>query len=203
MNRWYRSRVQYYLQVLSVPGLLLGLLSLMMAAPGVAATEGALWQALRGGGHAALLRHAIAPGTGDPENFLIDDCGTQRNLSDEGRDQAARIGARFRANGIERADVFSSQWCRCLDTARRLDLGNVKPLPILNSFFGRYDRRDEQTAALSAWLNEAKLDRPIVLITHQVNISALTGIHPTSGELVIVRVDNDGAISVTGTIEPD
>ena len=202
MNRWYRSRVQYYLQVLSVPGLLLGLLSLM-AAPGVAATEGALWQALRDGGHAALLRHAIAPGTGDPENFLIDDCGTQRNLSDEGRDQAARIGARFKANGIERADVFSSQWCRCLDTARRLDLGDVKPLPILNSFFGRYGRRDEQTAALSAWLNEAKLDRPVVLVTHQVNISALTGIHPTSGELVIVRIDSDGAISVAGTIEPD
>lgn len=202
MTRWYRSSVQYYLQVLSVPGLLLGLLNLM-AAPGVAATEGALWQALRGGGHAALLRHAIAPGTGDPANFLIDDCGTQRNLSEEGRDQAARIGARFKTNGIERADVFSSQWCRCLDTARRLDLGNVKPLPILNSFFGHYDRRDEQTAALSAWLNEANLDRPVVLVTHQVNISALTGIHPTSGELVIVRVDSDGAISVTGTIEPD
>ena len=202
MSRWCRSGVQNYLHVLAVPGLLLGLLSLMTA-PGVAATEGALWQALRGGGHAALLRHAIAPGTGDPENFLIDDCGTQRNLSDEGRDQAARIGARFKANGIERADVFSSHWCRCLDTARRLDLGNVKPLPILNSFFGRYDRRDEQTDALSAWLNEANLDRPVVLVTHQVNISALTGIHPTSGELVIVRVDSDGAISVAGTIEPD
>lgn len=202
MIRWRRWGVQSYLRGLSLFVLLLSLLKLMIT-PAAAMTQDELWQALRGGGHMALLRHAIAPGTGDPSNFTIDDCSTQRNLSEEGRSQATRIGARFKANGIERADVFSSEWCRCLDTARQLDLGKVKPLPILNSFFGRYERRDEQTELLSAWLNDTDLDEPIVMVTHQVNISALTKVHPSSGELVIVRVDRDGAISVAGTIETD
>ena len=74
-----------------------------------AADSTALWDALRSEGHVALLRHAIAPGTGDPPTFVLDDCSTQRNLSDAGRDQAARIGESFRANGIATAQVFSSQ----------------------------------------------------------------------------------------------
>ncbi|MGI9436859.1 MAG: histidine phosphatase family protein [Geminicoccaceae bacterium] len=197
-----REGMQSYPRSLSISVLLLCLLKLMVA-PAAAMTQDALWQALGGSGHVALLRHAIAPGTGDPSNFTIDDCSTQRNLSEEGRSQAIRIGARFKANGIVTADVFSSQWCRCLDTARRLGLGEVKPLPILNSFYGRHERRDERTDSLSAWLNEANLDEPVIMVTHQVNISALTGIYPSSGELVIVRVDRGGTISVAGTIETD
>lgn len=162
-----------------------------------------LWQKLQGGEHAALLRHAVAPGTGDPANFDVEDCETQRNLSASGREQAARIGERFKANGIYATDVYSSQWCRCLDTAALLGLGDVEPLPILNSFFGRYERRDQQTEALTAWLQEAERDRPTVLVTHQVNISALTDVFPASGELVIVHITEDGEISVAGTIETD
>lgn len=177
---------------------------LLCAAPGLAAEgEGALWDALRSGGHVALLRHAIAPGTGDPPEFTLGHCSTQRNLSDEGRDQAARIGARFRANGIRTARVFSSQWCRCLETARLLQLGPVIELPALNSFFRRYELREPQTRALQDWLAAQDLGEPVVLVTHQVNITAVTNVYPSSGELVIIRRTETGEISLVGTIETD
>lgn len=128
-------------------------LGLLDATDGLAASQDArLWRALGSAGHVALLRHAIAPGTGDPPDFSIGDCGTQRNLSDAGREQAARIGALFRANGIEAAQIFSSQWCRCLETAKRLGLGPVEELPSLNSFFQSPERRDRQNRALKEWL---------------------------------------------------
>ena len=182
----------------------LALALLFGTAPGVsAAEETGLWRALASKGHVALLRHAIAPGTGDPSEFAIGDCGTQRNLSDEGREQAGRIGARFRENGIETARIFSSQWCRCLETARLLGLGPVEELPILNSFFQRPERRNRQTQALEAWLASQNLDGPLVLVTHQVNITALTGVYPASGELVVVRQSENGKISAVGSIETD
>jgi phosphohistidine phosphatase SixA len=162
-----------------------------------------VWAALRAGGHLALIRHAIAPGTGDPDNFVIGDCRTQRNLSDEGRAQAKRIGDRFHVNGIESAPVFSSQWCRCLQTARLLQLGLVTELPALNSFFQSFERRKPQTRALKAWLKNQDLRHPIVLVTHQVNITALTGVYPSSGELIIVRRSEKGGLTVVGTIETE
>lgn len=173
-------------------------------APGLHAEEdAALWNALRSGGHVALLRHAIAPGTGDPPQFTLRDCTTQRNLSDEGRDQAARIGVRFRENGISTARVFSSQWCRCLETARLLALGPVQELPFLNSFFRRYERRDPQTQELREWLATHDFDAPMVLVTHQVNISALTSTYLAEGTLVVIRRTGAGEVSVVGVIEAD
>jgi broad specificity phosphatase PhoE len=151
----------------------------------------------------ALLRHAIAPGTGDPLAFALGDCTTQRNLSDEGRDQAARIGARFSKNGIRTAAVFTSQWCRCRETAKLLRLGPVTELPVLNSFFRRRELREPQTRMLQEWLAGQDPERPLVLVTHQVNITALTGVYPRSGELVIIRRTNSGEISVVGSIATD
>ena len=151
----------------------------------------------------ALLRHAIAPGTGDPSDFTLRDCSTQRNLSDQGREQAVRIGKRFRGHGIMTAGVYSSQWCRCLDTAELLDLGPVEELPALNSFFQDFGRRDAQTRALNDWLGGRQRGRPLVLVTHQVNITALTGVYPASGELVVIHRRTDGTISVAGTIQTD
>lgn len=183
---------------------LLGTLVLLAVLPGFAVADtDALWRSLRTGGHVALLRHALAPGTGDPASFSLEDCQTQRNLSEQGRGQARRIGRRLRHNGIESAAVFSSQWCRCLETAELLDLGAVEPLPVLNSFFGRSERRQPQTEALSEWIAGADLDRPTVLVTHQVNITALTGVYPASGELVVVRRTENGAMAVAGTIETE
>lgn len=177
---------------------------LLCRAPGLHAEEdAALWTALRSGGHVALLRHAIAPGAGDPPQFALRDCGTQRNLSDEGREQAVRIGARFAENGIPAARVFSSQWCRCLETARLLGLGPIQELPVLNSFFRRYERRDTQTKELREWLAAQDFDAPMVLVTHQVNISALTGTYLAEGTLVVIRRTGDGEISVVGVIDAD
>jgi broad specificity phosphatase PhoE len=151
----------------------------------------------------ALLRHAVAPGTGDPAAFALRDCSTQRNLSEEGRAQAKRIGARFRANGIDNAMVFSSQWCRCLETAKLLGLGPVKELPALNSFFGRYERRGAQITAMKIWIARQELGARVLLVTHQVNITGLTNVFPASGELVIVSRAEDGSLRTLGTIETD
>lgn len=160
----------------------------------------ALWHALKNGSHIAMLRHALAPGFGDPDYFEVDDCSTQRNLSDEGRNQARLIGQRFRDKGISNAAVFSSQWCRCLETARLLRLGQVGPLPALNSFFQRNERSQAQTQNLQQWLNNQKLSGVTILVTHQVNIRALTGISPRSGEMVIFHLNNQDEVEVLGTI---
>ena len=141
--------------------------------------------------HVILLRHARAPGTGDPSNFRLGDCSTQRNLSKAGREQAARIGARLRAAGLAETTVYSSQWCRCLETARNLAVGPVVELPVLNSFFQSPELEQKHTRPLRSWIASADLSRPVVLVTHQVNITALTGIVPAEGEILILRRDSD------------
>jgi phosphohistidine phosphatase SixA len=171
---------------------LLLLCSLPMAA---GAAELDLKQLVGSADHMVVLRHARAPGTGDPPNFRLGDCSTQRNLSSEGRKQAARIGERLRAAGLASTTVYSSQWCRCLETARNLAAGPVVELPALNSFFEASDRERGQTEALRAWIASADLSRPVVLVTHQVNITALTGIVPAEGEILILRRE-PGKLSV-------
>jgi len=162
-----------------------------------------LWEALRSKNHFVLMRHALAPGTGDPVNFDLELRETQRNLSAQGRHQAQRIGDRLRAHGIERAEVFSSKWFRCKDTAELLDLGPVNTLPALNSFFRNYEQKDAQTASLKHWLLQQDMEMPIILVTHQVNITALTGVYPASGEIVIVRRDAQQPFKVVGRIATD
>ncbi|WP_211211455.1 histidine phosphatase family protein [Elioraea tepidiphila] len=132
------------------------------------------------------MRHAVAPGGGDPPGFRIDDCSTQRLLSEAGRAQSRAIGEALRARGIASARVLSSAWCRCLDTAERLGLGPVTIEPILNSFFADRSTAEAQTAALRGMLRNWSEPRPLVLVTHQVNITALTGVFPASGEALLV-----------------
>ena len=186
-------------------GMFLVVLATFLCSPPAQSAEpdAALWKALHSGGHVALLRHALAPGTGDPPDFRLRDCRTQRNLSAQGREQAARIGELFRAHGMQIVKVFSSQWCRCLETARLLGLGSVEERPFLNSFFKDFARRESQTSELRGWLEKQTLNQPMVLVTHQVNITALTGVYPGSGELVIVRRGENGDLAVVGTIETD
>lgn len=162
-----------------------------------------LWQKVRSGEHVAMIRHALAPGTGDPPGFMIDQCATQRNLSEKGRDQARFIGDLFRQNGIQQARIYSSQWCRCLETARLLDLGKVEELPVLNSFFQNFANKTPQTTALAQWLRQQDLSSPVVLVTHQVNITAFTDVYPRSGEMVIVYRHPEGDYAVVGTIATD
>ncbi|MGB0711966.1 MAG: histidine phosphatase family protein [Gammaproteobacteria bacterium] len=182
----------------SIAWTMMGLLSLVFALP-AAADQGA-WDALPGGGHVALIRHANAPGMGDPSHFDVDDCATQRNLDPTGRDQARAIGDLFRSHGIAFAEVHSSRWCRCLETARLMDLGPVSEQPVLNSFFQDFAQREPQTRALGEWLADHPLRKPLILVTHQVNITAFSGVYPESGEIVIMRREADGGFSVVGTI---
>jgi phosphohistidine phosphatase SixA len=184
--------------VTSGAGLLLVML-ICLPRTGWSEEETGLWKALGSGGHIALMRHALAPGFGDPENFRVDDCTTQRNLSEAGRRQARDIGRRFRDNGVEEVRVYSSQWCRCLDTARLLDLGEVMVFPGLNSFFQDRTREGAQTAEVKELIRAHAGGISLVLVTHQVNITALTGVVPQSGEIVVLRPDGSD-FKVLGSI---
>ncbi len=173
----------------------------LLVAAGPGRADEALWAALADGGHVALMRHAQAPGTGDPENFRLEDCSTQRNLDQTGREQARRTGQAFRERGVTVAQIFSSQWCRCLETAKLLALGEVYPFPPLNSFFGERERGPKQTAALRALLANTDAEGPsLVMVTHQVNITALTGIFPRSGEIVVLRLGGPEIFTTIGAI---
>lgn len=191
-----------YRLVLLVLMLGLGGLGITAAQAGSTTSEEAqLWQWLRNGEAVALMRHALAPGTGDPTDFTLGNCATQRNLSAEGREQARAIGERFRRNGIVRAHVYSSHWCRCLDTARLLDLGDAQAFDGLNSFFRDRGAEPEHTAKTRAHIEKLSVidEPPLVLVTHQVNITALTGIFPRSGEIVVLR-STDAGLQVLGRI---
>lgn len=179
----------------------IALLAMFLAVAASAATdEIALHQALGSGGHVLIVRHAIAPGTGDPDRFKLGDCSTQRNLSAQGREQARRLGARLRTLGVADAGVYTSQWCRASETAHLLGLGVVSALPLLNSFFADPARSEAQTRSLRQWLERQAPGRTLVLVTHQVNITALTGAYPASGEIVVLRRSADGTLSPAGSL---
>lgn len=170
------------------PWIVAGLLILSQAA---SASESA-WQALRSGGVVAILRHAHAPGTGDPAGFRLEECATQRNLSEEGRAQARAIGEQFRAQGIRVARVLSSRWCRTLDTARLAFGERTEPFPPLDSFFSTRDERPAQTQAVRRLVADWRSDGVLVLVIHQVNITALTDVFPAEGEVLVLRPRADG-----------
>ena len=151
-------------------------------------------------GLVAIMRHAHAPGTGDSANFALDDCATQRNLDARGREQARDIGAAIRAAGVTVDRVLTSQWCRCRDTARLLDLGPVEDLPALNSFFRKPARADRQTAELRQFLSGLPPGKTVVLVTHYVNIRALTGRAVASGEVILLKIGRNRTISVVDEI---
>ena len=148
----------------------------------------------------AIMRHALAPGTGDPARFRLGDCTTQRNLDAVGRKQARAIGAAIRTSGVRIDGVVTSQWCRCRETAALLDLGPVQDLPDLNSFYEDRSTADAQTRGLRRFLAGLPADRTIMLVTHQVNITALTGRFVGSGEVFLLRVAPDGSVKVLDEI---
>ena len=166
------------------------------------ANQDIAWTQLRQGRAVALIRHAIAPGLGDPPGFRIGDCTTQRNLSQEGRDQARRIGEFFREKGVKETSVYSSQWCRCSETARLLALGPVKELPALNSFFEDRSTDEAQTKQIRKFITSLPTGKPHIMVTHQVNITALTDIVPSSGEIIIFQLTQDGQGKVLGRFTP-
>lgn len=155
-------------------------------------------------GDIVLYRHALAPGGGDPPGFKLGDCSTQRNLSEAGREQARRIGQALRAQlgAVKVGAVWSSPWCRTLETARLAFPGAaVQPEAAFASFFEQPDREAAALAAareqLAAWRGPGVL----VVVTHQVNITGLSGIFPSSGEGVVLR-GAQGSLAVQGRLAP-
>jgi phosphohistidine phosphatase SixA len=167
------------------------------------ANEEAIWDKLQGTnpkGYVLLLRHTIAPGVGDPENFKLNDCSTQRNLSQLGREDAKAVGDWLKRRDIKISRVESSRWCRAKQTAQLLGIGKVRLNSNLDSLFESADpAKAIQTVRVKKqivdWRNKSGL---LVLVGHFVNIGAVAGVGVGSGEGVLVKADSKGKITVVG-----
>ena len=174
------------------------LLSLCGAADTAVADEATnAWNALRAGGHVALMRHADAPGGfGDPPGFRVEDCATQRNLSSKGRADAAKIGGRLRQEGIAFEKIVSSPWCRCIDTAKLLNVGIVETEATFGNVVVLRDQRETLTSGGRAFIAKWTARGNLLVLTHGANIHALTGISPASGEIVVIKGGSERAAPV-------
>ena len=155
---------------------------------------------LKKGGKLIFIRHAYAPGGGDPENFDINNCDTQRNLSEEGRNQAKKIGDFFKDNDVQIFKVFSSEWCRCKETAK-LAFINFETKDFLNSFFSAKfaNNKNKQMLDLKNYVKKFKGNENLIFVTHYVVISEALDYASTSGEIVIA----DKNFNKIGSIEID
>ena len=153
---------------------------------------------LKRGGNLIFIRHAYAPGGGDPKNFDINDCKTQRNLSNSGRDQAKKIGSYFKKNNIPIGKVYSSEWCRCKETAS-IAFNDFETKSFLNSFFSSQfaKNKDLQMKRLKTFINNWDKNKNLVFVTHYVVISESLNYAPSSGEVVISNKN----LKVIDTIE--
>lgn len=167
----------------------------------VAAADADPWALLQQGGNVLLIRHAPTEfGVGDPSNFRIGDCSTQRNLTDEGRAAARRLGETLRARAVRVSEVRSSQWCRCEETAR-LIFGRATPWSALNSILHDATHEAEQKRAVLDLTATLKPPANLALVTHSHNIRSLLGINPGQLEVVIARPEG-GTLKVVGRIPP-
>ena len=172
--------------------------------------EREFWDRAQAGGCVMLMRYAATePGIGDPPEFRLGDCRTQRNLSAEGRAFSRDLGRRMAAQGVRLDGVLSSAWCRCVDTARlafdahpQLN-ARAEVWPALNSFFQGQGDESTQTAAVLARLRQTPPQRKLMLVTHQVNISALTGRGTFMGEVLLCRWPGQGErLQVLASLNP-
>jgi len=141
---------------------------------------------LEEGGKLIFIRHAYAPGSGDPNNFNLNDCSTQRNLNNNGRKQAKLIGNFFRENKIKIDKVLSSEWCRCKETAK-IAFNNFSTNSFLNSFYNsKYAKnKDKQIKALNSYIKKYESNKNLILVTHYILISEVLNYAPSSGEIVV------------------
>ena len=153
---------------------------------------------LKEGGKIIFIRHALAPGNGDPENFDLNDCSTQRNLNQRGIEQSKFIGNIFYKNQIKIENVYSSEWCRCIDTAK-FAFKNYQTFSALNSFYDmRFEANEEkQINQLKEFINQWNGDENIIFVTHFVVISSMLNIGTSSGEIVIT----DKNLNIIGSID--
>ena len=153
---------------------------------------------LKEGGKLVFIRHALAPGNGDPENFELKNCSTQRNLNNIGIEQSKRIGSIFKKNDIKIDNIFSSEWCRCKDTAK-FAFDNFETFDALNSF---YDikfaaNEDKQIKDFYEFITNLENKNNIIFVTHYVVIGAILNIGTSSGEIVVT----DKNLNIIGSID--
>jgi len=161
-------------------------------------SEENLINSLKEGGKLIFIRHALAPGSGDPDNFKLNDCSTQRNLSQEGIEQSKKIGSFFKENKIPIDKVLSSEWCRCKDTAKYV-FKNFKTFDALNSFYSSKFKKnkDKQIRDLKRYINKWNGEENLVFVTHYVVILEMLNITPSSGEIIV----SDKNLNFIGSVE--
>lgn len=181
----------------------LAVISCLLLVTALASADEALWAQLRAGGLVVLMRHTLTTaGIGDPDEFRLDDCATQRNLSAEGREQARRIGAALKARGVRIGEVRTSAWCRAEETAR-LAFGRAEVWVELNSTFHDRSRKTPQTEAVRRRIAEYRGQDNLFLVGHGSNILALTGVHPGMGGMVVVAPGGPDGFRIVGRLEPE
>ncbi|MEZ5616171.1 MAG: histidine phosphatase family protein [Rhodocyclaceae bacterium] len=176
------------------------LLAVLLALAPLAHADDALWAKLKAGGNVLLIRHAATePGLGDPPNFFPGDCKTQRNLSEAGREEARRLGRTLKWRAVAVSEVRASRWCRTLETAE-LAFGHPPvPWEALDSLYKDPDREAERSRAVAALIATVRPPQNVALVTHNFNIRALTGISPSTAEIIVVRGEG-GKVVVVGRL---
>lgn len=152
---------------------------------------------LKSNDHVLLMRHALAPGVGDPAGYQLDNCKSQRNLDAQGRAQAQRIGQWLKSQGVRDALVYSSAWCRCQETAEKLGLGTPVHEAALNSFFDDMRQGPQSNAMLQKFIEtqlKSKNSKALILVTHHVNIAEFMGENVGSGDMVLAKVSPQGRL---------
>lgn len=179
---------------------LLLILATAVAAP-LAQAEDGLWSLLQGGGQVVLLRHALTdPGTGDPPGMRLEDCTTQRNLNEQGRREAGRLGEALRQRRVPVAALLSSPWCRCIETARLVFGRPAEVQPALGNLFGRPEREAQQVAELRRLVQRAPAEGNVFMVTHGSTVYALTGVSPGTSEMVVLTPQPQGGFRLAGRL---
>jgi broad specificity phosphatase PhoE len=172
----------------------------VLTLPMAALANDQLWDRLKNGGQVIVIRHAVTTaGVGDPPGMRLDDCRTQRNLTEDGRRHAREVGEAFRSRGIPVDRVLTSPWCRCVETAR-LAFGASEVWTPLGNLFGRPENRDRQVTEMQALVGQQRSGGNVVLVSHGSTISALTGINLDTAEMVVVTPQGAGHFAVIGRL---
>ena len=177
---------------------LLKLVLLVVALTGsVHACASELSELLKKSDYVLLMRHALAPGVGDPAGYTLQDCKSQRNLDAQGRAQAQRIGQWLKMQGVRDTIVFTSAWCRCKETAEKLALGDPVHEASLNSFFDDMSQGTQSNLKLQKFISNqlnSKNEKALILVTHHVNIAEFMGEKVGSGDMVLAKVNSAGKL---------
>jgi phosphohistidine phosphatase SixA len=185
---------------------LIGAIFLSLAVAGAGNADEAAMSALKAGGHVLMVRHGLTtPGSGDPLGFKLEDCKTQRNLIEEGREESRKLGRLLRARGVKIDRVLSSEWCRCIETAELIGAYTVEKESALNNLYGRPQNRERQVREMRALIAAWKGPGNLLLSTHGANMGALIQINPATAHGVVLKPspETSEGLRVVGRMSPE